>query len=214
MIHRWLVPILVLAGLSAMPAQAAEVGSKAFLSHSLQQLSKKKGFQCSFAQNITYADGSSQGYGGQLDVARPGRFRWHYDTPYEQLYVGDGKVIWHYEPDLMQAERMTSLDAVDPVVMRILDGKVGPKDVDFLGYEGREGDIGRYHVRLGESEFWLGIDSESRLAYIESIDALGNRNRISLTGCIFIAPEAKHFSFVPPSGVDVIDVRQAAGQSQ
>ena len=31
---------------------------------------------------------------GTLELQRPGRFRWTYDTPYEQLIVGDGSRLW------------------------------------------------------------------------------------------------------------------------
>ncbi|HXH71406.1 MAG TPA: outer-membrane lipoprotein carrier protein LolA [Mariprofundaceae bacterium] len=208
--------LLLLAGLlfgfSAPVAAATGQTAKQHLLHSLQQLSKHTGFQCDFAQRIGYADGGSQLYGGQIAVLRPARFRWHYDSPYEQLYVGDGKVIWHYEPDLMQAERMDSLDAVDPVVMQLLDGRIKAEAVTLLGFDGVSEGVGRYHVRLGQREFWLGLDDAGTLAYIESLDALGNRNRVMLTGCVFVAPDAKRFSFVPPAGVDVIDVRSGAGR--
>jgi len=206
--RRWLG--VLLACLLPVSVQAADAKATSQLQQSLTKLAAHDGFQCSFEQQIIYKEGGEQRYGGEIDVSRPGRFRWHYDTPYEQLYVGDGKVIWHYEPDLMQAERMDGLDAVDPVVMRLLDGRIRPGDVVLLAFEGREGSVGRYHVRLGERDFRLGLDGAGTLAYIESNDALGNRNRISLTGCTYIAPPAKHFSFQPPVGVDVVDVRSGA----
>lgn len=208
---RWLLLIGLLLGFTAS-AEAAGQTTEQHLLRSLQKLSAHTGFQCDFRQRISYTDGGSQLYGGQIAVLRPGRFRWHYDSPYEQLYVGDGKLIWHYEPDLMQAERMDSLDAVDPVVMRLLDGRIRAEDVTLLGFEGSEKGVGRYHVRLGKREFWLGLDDAGTLAYIESLDALGNRNRVVLTGCLFVAPDAKRFSFVPPAGVDVVDVRSGSGQ--
>ncbi len=39
---------------------------------------------------------------GKVAIARPGRFRWTYVRPYEQLMVCDGKKIWAYDPDLAQ----------------------------------------------------------------------------------------------------------------
>lgn len=207
---------LFIAGLLLAFVTSAEAATgnpaEQHLLQSLQKLSAHNGFQCDFTQRISYTDGGSQLYGGQIAVLRPGRFRWHYDSPYEQLYVGDGKLIWHYEPDLMQAERMDSLDAVDPVVMRLLDGRIKAEDVTLLGLEGSKKGVGRYHVKLGKREFWLGLDDAGTLAYIESLDALGNHNRVMLTGCLFVAPDVKRFSFVPPAGVDVVDVRSGNGQ--
>ena len=40
---------------------------------------------------------------GMVAIARPGKFRWSYDQPYEQLMVCDGQTIWAYDPDLKQA---------------------------------------------------------------------------------------------------------------
>ena len=34
---------------------------------------------------------------GRLEIARPGKFRWEYSKPYEQLIVGDGKTLWVYD---------------------------------------------------------------------------------------------------------------------
>ena len=39
---------------------------------------------------------------GTFAFARPGKFRWSYDKPYEQLLVGDGDKLWIYDPDLNQ----------------------------------------------------------------------------------------------------------------
>ncbi len=40
--------------------------------------------------------------GGSMLFARPGKFRWSYDTPYQQLIVGDGEQVWFYDQDLEQ----------------------------------------------------------------------------------------------------------------
>ena len=39
---------------------------------------------------------------GTFTFARPGRFRWSYETPYVQLIVGDGAKLWIYDRDLNQ----------------------------------------------------------------------------------------------------------------
>jgi len=39
---------------------------------------------------------------GTMQFARPGRFRWEYDRPYEQVIVGDGSRVWLYDKDLNQ----------------------------------------------------------------------------------------------------------------
>lgn len=39
---------------------------------------------------------------GSMLFVRPGRFRWNYQKPYEQLIVGDGSRFWLYDVDLNQ----------------------------------------------------------------------------------------------------------------
>ncbi|MHB8760618.1 MAG: outer membrane lipoprotein chaperone LolA, partial [Thiobacillus sp.] len=39
---------------------------------------------------------------GKMAFARPGKFRWDYREPYEQVIVGDGARLWLYDADLDQ----------------------------------------------------------------------------------------------------------------
>ncbi len=211
--RRWLAWLAMAACAGLAPAGAAVASGgevpavgKALFARAIQRLADAPGLQCTFVQRIAYAGGGEQRFTGDLAVRRPGRFRWHYDTPYEQLYVSNGKVIWHYEPDLMQAERLSGLDAVDPAVMKLLDGRLGAKDLRLLARERDEAaGVWRFQVRVGGVMLWLGVDDEADLLYVERLDALGNRNRISLSGCARLAPRDDLFSFRPPAGVEVVE---------
>jgi outer membrane lipoprotein carrier protein len=180
-----------------------------FLENSINKLSNMAGFKCHFDQLIAYTDSSDQSYSGELAVRKPGFFRWQYRQPYEQLYIGDGEVIWHYEADLMQAERLSNLESVDPVVMKLLDGRISFSDVQMLRQERDEGlNVWRYQVQIGEGPaVWLGFSRFGDLSSIERQDVLGNSNRMTLSTCSFIAPAANLFSFTPPDGVEVLDLR-------
>ena len=177
------------------------------LQQGLERLAKMDGFSCRFEQSITYGDGSEQLYSGTLAVAKQGRFRWQYIKPYDQLYVSKGDGIWLYEPDLMQAQWLDSLDAVDPIAMRLLEGRVKPSEITVL-------DIDRdvYHVRIaGDSnanngtELWLMLRHDGMPAWFESHDSLGNRNRMNLLAVKVSQPDLKQFEFTVPEGVDVMD---------
>lgn len=39
---------------------------------------------------------------GTMQFERPGKFRWVYKKPYEQLIIGDGTKVWFYDRDLNQ----------------------------------------------------------------------------------------------------------------
>jgi outer membrane lipoprotein carrier protein len=39
---------------------------------------------------------------GTMQFSRPGKFRWEYNKPFEQVIVGDGSKLWIYDKDLNQ----------------------------------------------------------------------------------------------------------------
>jgi len=228
--------LLVLAGL-LLPGMAVAAPLPAELVRALSQLTKAHGFSAQFEQTIRFPDGTMQTYKGELAVLQPGRFRWRYTSPYEQLYVSDGHVIWHYEPDLMQVQILKRVQGVDPAVMRLLDGSLGFGNIILLG-KGNEanGTIRRYHVRIGaKTKVWLGITSKKGdsllssersgelrskrvspggksetvpfLTYVESVDSLGNRNRIRLLHMTAHPPAPAVFIFRIPPGVDVLPLK-------
>ncbi len=174
------------------------------LSSMLHTLKNAHGFSAGFRQMLRFSDGSKQYYRGELDVLPPGRFRWRYIEPFEQLFISDGFTIWHYEPDLMQVSVLREMADVDPAVMQLLGGRIGVGDVHLL--EANPGEH-RYHVRLAaETKVWLGV-RDGKLDYVERHDVLGNINRISLEDMRLQAPDAKRFAFVVPEGVDVVRLR-------
>ena len=174
------------------------------LMQGLQQLAELKGFSCTFQQRMLYSDGSEQRFEGTLAVARVGHFRWQYIKPYAQLYISNGDGIWLYEPDLMQAQWLQDLDALDPMAMRLLEGRVRADEVHLLASEDES-----YHIKLGDSsqaaELWLALNAKGLPAWFESQDALGNRNRMILRAIQTKKPDMQLFEFIVPKGVDVID---------
>lgn len=206
----------------AMPLHAAKVeqvwamdevekDAYRFFEKSINRLARLPGFKCRFNQIMVFSDGGGQRYSGDVAVLKPKRFRWSYEKPYVQLYVGDGSSIWHYEEDLMQAERLNHLEQVDPVVMKLLDGRVSASEIEILNREFDEKlQVRRYQVRLQDSaKVWLGFDKLGDLISIGRVDMLGNSNRMQLSDCSYVAPSLNLFSFTPPEGVDVIDLRTA-----
>ena len=60
---------------------------------------------------------------GTMQFERPGKFRWHYEKPYEQLIIGDGETVWFYDIDLNQ------------VTVRKLDIAIGSSPAALLAGE-------------------------------------------------------------------------------
>lgn len=67
--------------------------------------------QANFIQEVLNASGKRlQVSFGNMQFSRPGKFRWEYQKPYEQVMVGDGSRFWMYDVDLRQVT-VKKLDA-------------------------------------------------------------------------------------------------------
>jgi outer membrane lipoprotein carrier protein len=146
---------------------------------------------------------------GKLYLQKPGRFRWDYSEPSEQLILADGKQIWFYDKDLQQAN-VRSMDASlanTPAVLLSGGGSVSSQfDVTALppsdGLEWyqlipKHTDTDFQLVRIG---FRNGDLTSMFLA-----DKLNQVTQLSFTNSkrnAKFAPDL--FTFVPPPGVDVI----------
>lgn len=90
------VTSLILAfALAPLGAGAAAIDQ---LRNFLTQTTSARG---DFVQQVT-GRGKPQTSNGQFVFQRPGRFRWSYDKPYEQLIVGDGERLVIFDKDLNQ----------------------------------------------------------------------------------------------------------------
>ncbi|MDQ7005353.1 MAG: outer-membrane lipoprotein carrier protein LolA [Ghiorsea sp.] len=190
----------------ALFAVETTVTPSSSLGHALMQMANVKGFSTPFKQVLSYAEGGERVYTGTLAVLRPGQFNWRYIKPFEQRYVSNGDGIWLYEPDLLQAQKLQDLGELDPVVMQLLDGRIGLADVEVLAQYAEEG-VHVWHVKLGKAnkavEVWLGVDREI-LSWIESRDVLSNTNRLYLLDIDTSKPKPEQFEFTAPEGVDVV----------
>src|SRR5438876_2619730 len=67
-------------------------------------LSGVQSWSADFTQTIDDGHGNVvRSAAGKLYLQKPGRFRWDYVQPSEQLILADGKQIWFYDKDLQQA---------------------------------------------------------------------------------------------------------------
>ncbi len=67
--------------------------------------------QADFTQAVLDKNGkTAQTTSGVMHFSRPGKFRWTYLKPYEQIIVGDGERFWLYDVDLNQVT-VKKLDA-------------------------------------------------------------------------------------------------------
>ncbi len=66
---------------------------------------------------------------GVMQFSRPGKFRWDYQKPYEQVIVGDGSKLWIYDKDLNQVTVRTLGGAPLPLSARSRETVSGDLDI-------------------------------------------------------------------------------------
>jgi outer membrane lipoprotein carrier protein len=163
-----------------------------------------------FTQTIDDGHGKvTRSAAGKLFLQKPGKFRWDYSDPSEQLILADGKQIWFYDKDLQQANvrAMDASLANTPAVLLSGSGSLsGQFDVTSLppsdGLEWyqlipKHADTDFQLVRIG---FRGG-----ELASMFLADKLNQVTQLTFTNPkrnAKFAPDL--FTFVPPPGVDVI----------
>ncbi len=164
-----------------------------------------------FAQTIDDGHGKVlRSAAGKFYLQRPGRFRWDYSDPSEQLVLADGKQIWFYDKDLAQANvrDMDSTLASTPAMLLSGGGSVSEQfNITSLPASG-----GLQWFQLipkhPESDFQLvriGFDREGELGSMFLADKLNQITQLTFTHPMRNPKFAEElFSFSPPPGVDVI----------
>lgn len=146
---------------------------------------------------------------GRLWIERPNRFRWNYETPYEQQIVADGERLWVYDKDLQQVtvRRLEGGLLDTPAVL--LAGKGGLEQQFEIRDRGVEGGLAA--VQLTPKRKESGFESvrigfeHGRLRQLEIRDSLGQTTRYVLHDAVENARiPGNRLQFEPPPGVDIV----------
>ncbi len=146
---------------------------------------------------------------GTFAFQRPGKFRWTYEKPFEQLIVGDGENLWVFDRDLNQVivrkldaalgSTPAALLAGDSALEKNFDlTEAGRSDgVDYVEAKPRSPDTGFRRVKIGFA------DNVPKA--MELTDTFGNVTMLTF-GRFERNPaiDSAQFKFVPPKGADVI----------
>ncbi|MCC5860750.1 MAG: outer membrane lipoprotein chaperone LolA [Gammaproteobacteria bacterium] len=145
---------------------------------------------------------------GEVEIARPGRFRWAYAAPYEQLLVTDGEQVWMYDVDLEQVSVSRVEQAIAGSPAMLLGGGRLAEGFDIIDSWAGEGlEWVALVPRQLDSDFRriaLGHDG-TLIRRMELTDALGQRTLVVFADIESgIELPAERFVFIAPDGVDVI----------
>jgi outer membrane lipoprotein carrier protein len=204
-----LVPVAFL--LAATPSPASPVSASASAAAQVEKyLSGLASWSADFEQTIDDGHGNVlRSAAGRLFLQRPGKFRWDYSQPSEQLVLADGKQIWFYDKDLAQAnvrDMDTSL-ASTPASLLSGNGSVTtqfnvtalPANAGLQWFQlvPKHADTDFQLVRIGFDKGELrSMFLADKLNQITQLTFSNSKRNLSL------APDL--FSFTPPPGVDVI----------
>ncbi len=202
---RLLKPMLLMVGLLLMgPAWAT---TPSLVQHYFQNL---QSLRADFIQRVfDEQDRVMQASSGQMLMQKPGKFRWDYRTPAEQVIVADGERLWAYDVDLAQVTVRKLDKALGSTPLALLSG-VAPIEEAFVvsGVYSRDG-LDWYDLtpRQPQAEFRLlrvAFKGET-LATLELEDSFGQRTRLDfqkLERNPTLDPAL--LKFTPPPGVDVV----------
>ena len=146
---------------------------------------------------------------GSMAFARPGRFRWEYSKPYEQVIVGDGTSLWIYDKDLNQVtvRRLEGALGASPAALLAGSNEIekgyalssvgSEQGLDWLEAVPRDQDTVFERIRLGFSKTGLeAMELRDRFGQITVIKFTAVKRNSELP--------SDWFSFTPPEGADVI----------
>lgn len=158
-----------------------------------------------FAQQTTGSGAQT----GSFGFERPGKFYWNVATPYEQQVISDGKIVYQYDPDLMQVTQRPVDQAVGASPAAILFGS-GSLDESFnvsvlpeqnglvwLRATPKVPDAGLSHVDIA---FANNLPAE-----LVILDSFGQTTSIKMRNFKANAKiPASQFQFKAPAGVDTV----------
>lgn len=167
--------------------------------------------QADFSQTVMDKNGKKlQSASGIMQFVRPGKFRWQYQKPYEQLIVGDGANFWLYDVDLNQVSVKKLDAALGSSPAALLAGNNEIERSFSLKDIGNQAGLDWVEAtpKSRETNFeviLLGFSAQGELAAMELHDNFGHATVLRFSNLKrnpTLSPGL--FKFTPPKGADVL----------
>lgn len=149
---------------------------------------------------------------GTFEFQRPGKFKFNYTKPFEQLIVADGKTLWLYDADLNQVTQRAQAQVLASTPAAILTSATDLKalQADFglsaqPASQGLEWVLASPKAKGGQlKEVRVGFTTEGQLAALDIEDSFGQRSLMQFKDLqIQASLPAATFQFTPPKGANV-----------
>ena len=167
--------------------------------------------QADFTQVVQDKSGKRiQSASGIMQFQRPGKFRWTYQKPYEQLIVGDGVKFWLHDVELNQVT-VKKLDAAlgsSPAALLSGNNEI---ERSFVLKDIEERDGLEWLQALPKAQdtsfekIIMAFNAQSDLVVMELRDTFGHNTVLHFSNLQRNPNLAVNlFSFTPPKGADVL----------
>jgi outer membrane lipoprotein carrier protein len=121
---------VTLASLGLVFAHGLAVADSTLLRKVQTRYQQTGSFTARFVQIDQRVEVGERRAAGTVRYKRPGRMRWHYESPEEQLLVTDGETLWLYDP-LLENVTIQRIERVAPGTMLAFLLGVGDLESDF-----------------------------------------------------------------------------------
>jgi outer membrane lipoprotein carrier protein len=204
---------LIIAALAVCPVFLSAMAHASALEQFKSFVASTKGAKGEFTQRVVKADAKgvakiSNPSTGTFEFARPGKFIWIYQKPYEQVLQADGEKLYIYDKDLNQ------------VTVKKLGNALGSSPAAILfGSNDLEKNFSLKDAGVKEGIEWLQATPKARDTSFEQIgiglrdgvpvamelrDSFGQVSLLTFNKFEKNPPLAEnHFKFVAPKGADV-----------
>ena len=149
---------------------------------------------------------------GTFEFARPGRFKFTYKKPFEQLIVADGQTVWLYDVDLNQVTARKQAQALGSTPAALIASSADIKALqndfnlaDATDQDGLQWVLGSPKAKDNQLQSVRVGFRQNQLEKLEIVDTFGQKSVITFSGFqtnAVINPEL--FQFKPPAGADVV----------
>jgi len=151
---------------------------------------------------------------GEVYLQRPGRFRWQYQDPYQQLIVANGKHIWIYDQDLEQVT-IKDFDVDTQNTPALLLSSERPISDFFTVHDLPNSTNNEQQIKLLPKSQDAQFSTMQLLFDGQSLNRLHVQDKLGQTSVIAFTQQQQNpvlnsdlFEFTPPEGIDLIDGRE------
>jgi outer membrane lipoprotein carrier protein len=218
--------------LALFPAQAAE-DSQIYVRQLESAYKRARTLEAKFLQEYSEGGRVTRTEAGTAYFRRPGRMRWEYAAPENNLFVVDGKFAWFYVPADRTVSRVAARDSSDwrtPLALLAGEMKVSRvcSRVILAAEQPKDASLARIDCTLRGTEKESKAGKAHDAAYFEIRKSSGELQRVVVTGSGGVRMEMQFsnwqfdppagdelFHFQPPKGVAIVDGEELmAGPAQ